>query len=130
MRSESRRQKKLASLIKEMVSEIILYELQDPRIEGLISVTRVEVSNDLRNFDVFVSVLGEDEKQQNLTYSAILSARHHVQQLIANRVRSRYCPTLRFKWDQKYKDAIETMRLIDEAAAELDEKDSVDREQQ
>ena len=130
MRNDSRRQKKLASLVKEMVSEIILYELQDPRIEGLVSVTRVTISPDYRNSDVYLSVFGTDKEKQKLSFSAILSARSHIQSLLANRMKSRYCPTLRFRWDEQFKQAIETMRLIDEVSEDLEQKDSVDHDRQ
>lgn len=131
MRNDSRRQKKVSSLIKEIVSEILLNELQDPRIEGLVSVTRVKISPDLKNADIYLSIFGTEQNKQKMSFSAIVSATSHIQSLLAQRMRSRRCPSIRFHWDQQFKEALETMKLIDEVSADLEEKeDSVDPSQQ
>jgi ribosome-binding factor A len=118
----SRRQEKMARLIKEVVSEGIT-DLNDPRIQGFISVTRVELSPDLRNCDVFLSVFGVDEILQNRTFSAVTHARSRLQSIVAENLRTRYCPTLRILKDEKFKKTLETMNLIDKAVADIDNKD-------
>ncbi len=52
----TRRQEKVARVVKEAVSDAIAHRLSDPRIEGFVSVTRVEMSPDLRNANVFLSI--------------------------------------------------------------------------
>jgi ribosome-binding factor A len=49
----TRRQEKVARLVKEAVSDAIAHHLNDPRIEGFVSVTRVDMAADLRNADVW-----------------------------------------------------------------------------
>jgi ribosome-binding factor A len=119
----TRRQEKVARAVKEAVSDAISNHLNDPRIEGLISITRVGMTADLRNADVYVSILGKDEVAQNKTFTAIVHARRRIQALLADKIRSKFCPVLRFHVDDKLKKTLETMRLIDQAASEWNRQD-------
>ena len=121
----TRRQEKVARVVKEAVSDAIANHLGDPRIEGLVSVTRVEMAPDLRHADVYISILGKDDAAQNRTFAAITHARSRIQSLVAGRVQSKFCPVLGFHKDEKFKKTLETMKLIDQAVSELEEKDSV-----
>lgn len=125
----TRRQQKAARVVKETVSDAITHHLGDPRIQGLVSVTRVAVAADLRSADVYVSILGENEAAQKRTYAAITHARSKIQALLADRWRMKFCPVLRLYRDEKFKQMLETMRLIDQAASEFEEKDASDAEQ-
>jgi len=120
----TRRQEKVARLVKEAVSDAISNHLNDPRIEGLISVTKVEMTADLRNADVYISIFGKDQAAQNRTFAAITHARSRIQSLVASKLQSKFCPVLRFVEDEKFKKALETMKLIDQAVSELEKKDS------
>jgi len=119
----TRRQEKVARAVKEAVSEVISNHLSDPRIEGLVSVTRVEMLADLRTADVYVSILGKDDAAQSKTFTAITHARSRIQALLADRLHSKFCPVLRFHKDEKFKKTLEIMRLIDKAASEWDKQD-------
>lgn len=121
----TRRQEKVARIIKESVSDCITNHLSDPRIEGLISVTKVDISPDLRNVDVFISVFGKDEAAQNKTFNAITHATKRIQAFMAHNLNSKFCPVLHLKYDENFKKTLETMRLIDEAVGNpYDEPDS------
>ena len=120
----TRRQEKVARVVKEAVSDAITHHLNDPRIEGFVSVTRVDVAPDMRNADVFLSIFGKDEATQNKTFIAIEHARSRIQSLLACEVRSKFCPVLHFHRDEKFKKTLETMRLIDEATKELEGENS------
>jgi ribosome-binding factor A len=120
----TRRQEKVARVVKEAVSDAITHHLNDPRIEGFISVTRVDVAPDMRNADVFLSIFGKNEATQNKTFAAIEHARSRIQSLLASKVQSKFCPVLHFYRDEKLKKTLETMKLIDEAAKELENKDT------
>ncbi len=119
----TRRQEKVARAVKEAVSEVISNHLSDPRIEGLVSVTRVEMLADLRTADVYVSILGKDDAAQSKTFTAITHARSRIQALLADRLHSKFCPVLRFHKDEKFKKTLEIMRLINKAASEWDKQD-------
>lgn len=120
----TRRQAKVASVVKEAVSEAITHHLSDPRIEGLVSVTRVDMAPDLRNAEVYLSIFGQDESAQNKTFAAISHAKKHIQSFVAGRVQSKFCPVLHFHRDDHFKKTLETMRLIDQAVSEMDERDA------
>ena len=105
-------------MVQRAVSNAILNHLSDPRIEGVVSVTHVEMSPDLRAADVYLSVLGKNEKSQHRTFIAIEHAKRHVQSFVADAVKSKFCPVLNFHEDEKFKKTLETMNLIDRAASE------------
>jgi ribosome-binding factor A len=119
----TRRQEKVARVVKEGVSDAIAHHLSDPRIEGFVSVTRVDMAADLRNADVYVSIFGKDEAAQNKTFTAITHAKSRIQSLVAGRLQSKFCPVLHFYRDEKFKKALETMKLIDQAVSELQKED-------
>jgi len=119
----TRRQEKVARVVKEVVSDAIAHRLSDPRIEGFVSVTRVELTPDLRGANVFVSIFGSDQASQNKTFAAITHARSRIQALLAGRIQSKFCPVLRFYTDEKFKKTLETMELIDKAVKELEQRD-------
>ena len=123
----TRRQERLAREVKEVVSDAVSNHLSDPRIEGLVSVTRVEMGSDLRSADVYLSIFGKDETCQNKTFVAITHAKSRIQTLLAGGMRSKFCPVLHFYKDEKFKKTLETMELIDKAAREL--KQAEDRSQ-
>ena len=118
----TRRQEKVARVVKEAVSDAITHHLNDPRIEGFVSVTRVDMAPDMRNADVFLSIFGKNEASQNKTFAAIEHARSRIQSLLASEVRSKFCPVLHFHRDEDFKKTLETMRLIDEATKELEDE--------
>jgi ribosome-binding factor A len=125
----TRRQEKVARVVKEVVSEAIAHHLSDPRIEGFVSVTRVSITADLRSADVYLSIFGNDAAAQDKTFAAITHAKSRIQSLLAGKLHSKFCPVLRLRMDEKFKETLETMRLIDEAAGQLERKNSVDEEQ-
>jgi len=90
----------------------ILTELQDPRIQD-VTVTYVEVSPDLRNAKVHVSVMGEDKKQ-NLSLHGLQNSAGFLQQKLSSRMDTRYTPRLRFILDQGVKNSLEISRILDE----------------
>jgi ribosome-binding factor A len=120
----TRRQEKVARIVKEAVSDAIANHLNDPRIEGFVSVTRVELTADLRSASVFVSIFGGNQATQNKTFAAITHARSRIQALVAGQVQSKFCPVLRFFIDEKFKKTLETMELIDRAVKELEQRDT------
>ncbi len=122
----TRRQEKVARVIKEVVSDAVAHHLGDPRIEGFVSVTRVDVAADLRNADVYLSIFGSDKTAQNKTFVAITHAKRRIQSLLAGKLQCKFCPVLRFHKDEKFKKTMEIMKLIDQAVSELKDKDAVD----
>jgi ribosome-binding factor A len=112
----SRRTARVAEAIREQVSTSILFELKDPRVQH-VTVTRVEVSPDLRNAKIYVSIMG-DETTERLSLRGLQSARGFLQAKVAERVQTRYTPILHFHLDQGVKRSIETSRLLREVLAQ------------
>lgn len=110
---KSHRVARIAEAIREVASETILFELQDPRVKG-VTVTRAEVSGDLQHAKVYVSVMGS-EKEQQLTMHGLRHATGFIQSKLARRLQTRFTPQLRFEIDEGIKKSIEVTRLINEA---------------
>ena len=119
----SRRREKFASALKNVVANLIQTELSDPRIRGLVTVTRVEVSPDLRLAKVYFSVLG-DEGQQRSSLRGLQNSAGHIQSLLKKYLEFRVCPILDFRLDEQLKQSLATMTLIDKVSSELAEKDA------
>ena len=88
----------------------ILTELRDPRIRD-VTVTYVEVSPDLRQAKVHVSVMGDDTRQ-NLSLRGLQNAAGFLQQKVAQRIDTRYTPKLKFILDQGVKHSIQVSELL------------------
>ncbi len=112
----SRRTAKVAEAVREQVSSTILFGLKDPRVKN-VTVTRVEVSSDLRSAKVYISIMGS-EKEQNLCMHGLESARGYLQSKVADRIQTRYTPVLKFILDQGVKHSIEASRILREVATE------------
>jgi len=108
----SRRVLKAAEAIREVVSTAILLELKDPRIQD-VTVTYVEVSPDMRNAKVHVSIMG-DEAKQRLSMHGLQNAAGFLQSKIAKRIDTRYTPRLLFVLDLGVKRSIEVSRILSE----------------
>jgi ribosome-binding factor A len=122
------RQEKMARVIKEAVSEAIANHLNDPRIQGFVSVTQVVLPPDLRTAEVYLSIFGTDERGAQRTFQAIEHATHRIQSLLLNHWHSKYCPQVHFRLDENFKKTLETMRIIDEANKDLHEKEEETQE--
>lgn len=119
-----RRTRRVASLIREVVSRTLVVELSDPRM-AFVTVTGVEVSADMRLADVRVSVMG-DAQAQEACLKAIRHAHGRVQARVAEALSLRFCPVLRFHTDDSVKKSVSISALIARARAE-DEAARADR---
>jgi ribosome-binding factor A len=111
----SHRNLRIAAAIREVVATAILFEAADPRIR-LVTVLGVEVSGDLRQATVSVSIMGS-EAEQSLALRGLKHAAGYFQSLVAKRLQTRFTPILTFKLDDSVKKSVEISRLIDEAIA-------------
>lgn len=108
----SRRVLKAAQAIREVVSTAIITDLRDPRIENT-TVTRVEVSGDLRHARIHVSVMGKDSNTRQVL-KGLNNASGYLQRKVANRIDTRYTPKLQFVLDEGLKHSLEVTRILDE----------------
>lgn len=110
---KSRRTARVAEAIRETVSSAILFGLKDPRVQKNVTVTKVEVSRDIRSAKVYVSIMGT-EKAQTLCMHGLNSARGYLQAKVADRLQTRYTPVLKFVSDPGVKRSIEASRILRE----------------
>jgi ribosome-binding factor A len=116
---------RVAEVIREVASETILFELQDPRVKN-VTVTRAEVAADLQHAKVFVSVMGTP-KEQDLCMHGLRHSAGFVQSKLGKRLKTRFTPVVNFVLDQGVKKSIEITRLINEALGKQPaETDSAD----
>ena len=120
----SRRTLKVASAIREVVSMAILTDLKDPRVRD-VTVTFVEVTPDLRQAKVHVSIMGDDTKQ-NLSLRGLKAAAGYLQAKVNDRIELRYTPRLEFKLDQGVKHSLEVDRILKEVLPEDPSDDAND----
>ena len=120
----SRRVLKAAEAIREVVGMAILADLKDPRIEG-VTVTKVEVSPDMRQAKVYVSIMGDD-RAADLCMHGLQSSAGYLQQKIAKRIDTRYTPRVIFELDMGVKNSIAIARLLEDVLPEQPEQPVVD----
>lgn len=108
----SRRVLKAAQAIREVVSMAILTDLKDPRIKN-VTVTFVEVSGDLRQAKVHVSVM-DDETKQNLCLNGLRNSAGYLQKKVGNRIDTKYTPRLQFVLDKGVKNSMLVTKILDE----------------
>src|SRR6185503_16164070 len=120
----SRRAEKVASTIQKELAEIIMRELQDPRLTGLPSITRVKVSDDLSSADVFITVMGS-AGQQSAALHALQSSAGLMRTRLTKSLTLRVAPFLKFHMDEDLKKELELQAILQKVAdenAELDRK--------
>lgn len=105
------RPERVAQFLKEELSQIIREELKDPRI-GFVTITRVDITADLRYARVYVSIMGE-EKEKKKTFRGLESARGFMKRIIGDRIRMRYTPEIVFKIDDSIEYNIHLSKVID-----------------
>jgi ribosome-binding factor A len=120
----TRRQEKVARVIRDVVSDVIAHHLSDPRLTGFVSITRVEVMADMRSADVYLSIFAAEESAKERTFAALTSARTRIQSFLAAELDSKFCPVLRFHQDEQFRKTLEVMKLIDQVANERQNKDT------
>ncbi len=107
-----RRKRQVGDLLRDEVSFLIQRGLKDPRI-GFTSVTRVEVSPDLRYATIFVSVLGTEEEQSE-TLVALNSASGFIRHELGPKLTMRNIPMVSFRLDRSMQHAENVARLLRE----------------
>lgn len=109
---ERKRIKRLNSLLQEVLAEVIISEVKDPRMAPLVTVTSVDITNDLHHAKVYVSIIGT-EKQRRETLEALESAAGFISVTASKKVVMRYFPSLTFKLDTTADDQMKIDSLIE-----------------
>ena len=115
----TRRTDRINGLLRQEISQLLSSELNDPRLSGVVSITRVETSADLAYARVFVSVLG-DSSHKETVLSGINSATGYIWRQLRGRISIKYVPELKFILDESIEEAEQIFRLMDRISIEED----------
>jgi ribosome-binding factor A len=117
----SRRTDRINGLLRQEISQLLSRDLNDPRLSGVVSITRVETSADLRVSKVYVSVLGGPDDKVSVL-KGISSAGGFIRREMRDRLSLKYIPDLRFTLDESMEEAQHIQRLMDRLSGQEDER--------
>jgi ribosome-binding factor A len=127
MPPDHRRSDRVAEAIREEVANFLSEGVKDPRIVGLVTVTGVDVTRDLRSAKVFVSILGSDA-EKSATFEGLQSLAGHLRSRLGRSLRLRVAPEIQFREDQSVTRAARIESLLaqvrDESSARASEDDA------
>ena len=117
---------RISEEVRREVDAIIREELHDPRVSGTYSVTRAEVTGDLRYAKIYVSVL-EDDRRESLM-EALKNAKGYIRHALGKRMIIRYTPELIFVSDKNIEYGVHLAKVLAETAAKEEKPDGNDEE--
>ncbi len=117
-----KRSERVSDQMKHEIADILMRKIKDPRI-GFVTVTDVEVADDLRNAKVFVSVYGGDKEE---TLKGLKSATAFIRLELGRRMRMRFIPELLFRFDATVEQGAHIMELLHEIEEDKGKKDPTD----
>lgn len=113
----TRRTERISSLIRQEISELLREQVNDPRLQSFISITRVFTSVDLSHTKVFVSVFGEEVSKEEVM-QGFAAASGFLRRQLASRLRLKHMPELSFHLDESIEKGAKVLKIIDELASE------------
>lgn len=111
MPNENRRAERVAEAIREEVATFLAEDAKDPRITGLVTVTGVDVTRDLRHAKVYVSVMGS-HAERAATFDGLASAATHLRSRVGRALRLRLAPEISFHLDESIARAAHIESLL------------------
>ena len=113
MRGNNSRGGRVNSDVQRVISHVIEFEIKDPRVSSLVSVTRCDVTNDLKECKAYISVLGSDEDAEN-TMEGLRRASGFIRKRLAESLNLRYTPQIEFKLDKSIEYGVMMSKKIDD----------------
>jgi ribosome-binding factor A len=113
-----KRADRVSELLKHEVSEIVRRDVKDPAV-GEVTITRVQMTDDLKMATVSFGVLDRTEEAEQVTES-LQRAAGHIQRLLGKRLRLRFIPKLTFQFDRNLDYSLKISKILQE----IDEEDS------
>ena len=109
----SRRTDRVNEQLREEISTLLTRQIKDPRLSGLITITRVVTSGDLRSARVFISVMGRPETKK-AALDGIQSAASFLRRELRDRINMRHTPFLTYELDESMEEADQVLRRLDQ----------------
>lgn len=123
------RNKRISEEIKKIVSHLIMYDIKDPRIPQMTSVTHVDTTRDLRFTYIYISVLDSKANKDDII-EGLSSAKGFVRKEIGKELKLRYTPEPVFKMDESIENGIYISKLINDVNKNVHhDDDSLDEEE-
>lgn len=113
----SNRMAKVGEEIKKELSKIITFDIKDPRITGIVSVTKVEVTPDLKYAKVYISSLNCKNKKELI--KGLKSASGHLRSQLGSKLNLRYTPELVFELDDSMEYGEHIQNILKEVTKNL-----------
>lgn len=112
----SRRAERVGELIRDEISELLRRQTRDPRLSGnsVISITQVELTDDLRFARVYVSILGESEEENREAFGSLVCAAGFFRRELGQRLSLRYVPEISFRLDTSIQQGNRIIQLLKE----------------
>ncbi len=111
MRDALVRRERLAEAMREALSELLLTQVKDPRLAGVV-ISAVELSGDLKLARAFFSVIGDEERERQAA-DGLTQARGFLRRESARRMRLHSPPDIEFKRDKGFERADRIARVLD-----------------
>lgn len=109
----SKRNYRLAGEIKRDLIEIFSNEIRDPNIDSMVSITDVEVTNDLSYAKIYVSKLGSQKDRENLI-EALTKANGFIRSALSKRLQIKKVPEINFYLDESLEYGARIEKIIEE----------------
>jgi ribosome-binding factor A len=122
----SLRANRVGEQMKKELSDIIGRKIKDPRI-GFVTVTDVQVSGDLQQAKVYISVLGDDEQREN-TLKGLAKAKGFIRTEVGQRIRLRKTPEIIFEWDESMEYGNRINTILHQLQNDSDGKENQDED--
>ena len=113
----SRRTDRVNEQLREEISTLLVRQIKDPRLNGVISVTRVVTSGDLRTGRVYISVMGGRETKQ-AALDGIQSAASFLRRELRDRINMKHTPFLTYQLDDSLEEADQVLRLMNQISTD------------
>ena len=111
----SRRTQRLNRAIQQEISRLLEKDINDPRLSGLISITGVITSEDLRHVRVYVSILG-DEETRTQALKGFAAASGFIKKEVSTNLRMRHAPDFAFEYDDSIERGTEVLQIMEDLA--------------
>ena len=112
----TRRTQRVNELLREQISELLLRQAKDPRLTGIVTITEVSTSPDLRQATVFVSIMASEEERQT-TLKGLSAASRFLRWELTRRLSMRRVPELSFVSDESIERGAHLLDLIREVGS-------------
>lgn len=111
------KRQRLAGIEKEMarvISKVLMEEVKNPKVKGLVSVTNINVTEDLKFADVYFSIMGQENTNTDEVIEGLNQIKGFLRKRVAEEIEIRYIPEIRVKLDTSIEHAIKISKLLND----------------